>query len=195
MPDRAAKEAYEAALAEHLRLIAPALQRIDEKIARATASDEDPAALKHLNTMRTLLVSGLFDAEYYVEEHPEVRQTGLDPAEHYVTIGEAHNWRPNVLFVPQYYREQVTVGLPADHNALDHYINEGERAGLLPNVHFDPHAYLADNPGISDFVDQAALSFPQGGPRRPPSRTSVAGDRSGYRLSRLSRPVLSADEL
>lgn len=164
MPDRAAKEAYQAALAEHLRLIAPALRRIDEKIARATASDEDPASLKRLNTMRTLLVSGLFDAEYYVEEHPEVRQTGLDPAEHYVTIGEAHNWRPNVLFVPQYYREQVAVGLPPDHNALDHYINEGERAGLLPNVHFDPHAYLADNPGISDFVDRPLFHFLRVGP-------------------------------
>ncbi len=164
MSDLTAREAYDLALSRHMAEIRPALQQIDEKILRTGASPEDLATLKSLRTMRTILLSGLFDDEYYLRENHDAQQSDMGPLEHYVKIGDLQARNPNPLFLPQYYREQAMASASPDSNTLEHYINEGERAGQLPHVHFDPHNYLRSNPAIAEFVDRPLFHFLKTGP-------------------------------
>ena len=81
----------------------------------------DPDRLK---TKRALLVSGLFDAEYYCQTYADIRHSGGDPLTHYVMQGEAEGRSPNPVFFPRYYRRRWMAGAPATQNALAHYAEE-----------------------------------------------------------------------
>ncbi|OYU72706.1 MAG: hypothetical protein CFE32_22970, partial [Alphaproteobacteria bacterium PA3] len=48
--------------------------------------DEDVAALK---------ASGAFDEEWYVDEYPDVRQSGIEPARHYLWLGVRLGRKPS----------------------------------------------------------------------------------------------------
>ena len=101
------------------------------------ASDE----LRLLRAKRALLVSALFDAEFYRATYPDMRNPAIDPLTHYLTQGEAEGRSPNPVFAPRCYRRHWMAGLPAEQNALLHYIEEGERRGAQPHPAFDPAAY------------------------------------------------------
>src|SRR5579884_4011790 len=170
MVELTAEAAYRQAIAAHERAIAPALQRIEERL-----HDADEAAARPLRAMRTLLASGLFDAGYYLLECPEAASAGMDPLEHYVTRGEAEGRCPNPLFQTQYYRDHAMIGLPPGVGALEHYVVEGERAGKLPHLFFDPRAYLAARPELMPFVDRPLFHFLKCGPAARIDRRQLPG--------------------
>jgi capsular polysaccharide biosynthesis protein len=117
------------------------------------------ADLDRLKTKRTVLASGLFDAEYYRHAYPDIRSSPIDPLTHYLTQGEAEGRSPNPVFLPAYYRRQSMALAPAEWNALAHYAEVGERLGHQPHPAFDPQAYLAAHQGLADFVDRPLFHY------------------------------------
>ena len=182
MSDPFAKETYEAALSKHLIEIAPALKQIDARINRI-ARDGDIAEFKCLQTMRAILISGLFDGDRYLQNYPDVREGQMDPLEHYVRRGDREMRIPNAVFFPFYYRREFMPDLPADHNTLEHYIKVGEASGAQPNSAFDPQAYIAGNPGLAEFVDRPLFHYLEIG--RP-----AGDDLRETRMLRILRPLL-----
>jgi predicted O-methyltransferase YrrM len=112
-----------------------------------------------LRAERALLVSGLFDAEFYRATYADMRVAAIEPLAHYLTQGEAEGRSPNAVFMPRYYRRRWMAGRPAEDNALLHYIEEGERCGAKPHPAFDPRAYLAANPPLAEFVDRPLFHY------------------------------------
>lgn len=51
--------------------------------------------------------SGLFDEDWYRTTYPDVAQSGLDPIEHYLTIGARDGRNPGPLFDTAYYARQM----------------------------------------------------------------------------------------
>jgi capsular polysaccharide biosynthesis protein len=114
MLDRLSNENYATVVREHLVTIAPALQRIDGAIADAGG---DRVALEVLRTMRIYLVSGLFDADYYRRTNPDLREPDLDLLEHFVRHGEKEGRRPNQVFWPWFFRDDIVVLPPCEFEA------------------------------------------------------------------------------
>jgi hypothetical protein len=90
--------------------------------------------------------SDLFDENYYLINYPDVRQSGMDPFDHFHRFGMAEGRRPNPYFETDWYRHTYLAGRN-DANPLLHYILEGERAGNRPIVYFEP-AWYAESYGI-----------------------------------------------
>src|SRR6266498_1395154 len=149
---------YDAALSEYQAEIAPIVERVDEEIGLAAAQGADQNTMKLLQTKRTLIFSGLFDPDFYLENNTDVKAGGGDPLEHYLRHGDAEGRYPNPFFNPHYYRLQ-TGGPTRGQNALEHYITQGEQTGLLPSCEFDPHGYLAANPQLRTFVQKPLFHF------------------------------------
>jgi len=57
--------------------------------------------------------SGLFDVAWYLESYPDVADSGLDPIEHYLTIGAAKGYNPHPLFDTGFYARQMARRLAA----------------------------------------------------------------------------------
>jgi SAM-dependent methyltransferase len=157
--DPLSKAAFERAIAEHIAAVAPALMDIDAEFAPAPADNAVSADLHILQTRRTLLLSGLFDEEFYRETYPDVRESPIDLLTHYVRFGEAQGRSPNPVFFPRYYHRNAMADAPAEQNALEHYIETGEALGRKPNPAFDPQAYRLSNPALLRFVDRPLLHY------------------------------------
>ncbi|ATE64031.1 sulfotransferase family protein [Rhizorhabdus dicambivorans] len=57
--------------------------------------------------------SGLFDIGWYLETYPDAASSGLDPIEHYLTVGAAKGYNPNPLFDTGFYARQMARRLAA----------------------------------------------------------------------------------
>ncbi|WP_162163033.1 sulfotransferase family protein [Roseivivax marinus] len=74
---------------------------------------------------RTLRRSNIFDAEHYLEQNPDVRSLGMNPARHYLLYGCAEGRDPGPDFSTLgYYRHNPDV-LALGMNAALHYIRYG----------------------------------------------------------------------
>jgi hypothetical protein len=89
-------------------------------------------------------VRRFFDAAFYLERYPDVRQAGINPLRHYLRHGAAEGRKPHPLFEPEYYLSCCPAARKSP-NPLLHFIETG---GLLGNPHplFDCRAYLAAHP-------------------------------------------------
>lgn len=74
-----------------------------------------------------LLASGLFDAAWYSETYPDVRQTGLAPLEHYLRIGRHLVRSPGPDFDSGRYLAANEDVARAKIDPLQHYIRYGKR--------------------------------------------------------------------
>ena len=45
--------------------------------------------------MKALQHSGILDAEWYLRKHPDVKQSDVDPLQHYVEFGAHEGREPN----------------------------------------------------------------------------------------------------
>lgn len=75
--------------------------------------------------------SGLFSDSYYVA-HLRPGAKGLDPAVHYVTVGEQLGLAPSPEFDPAYYHERNPDVAAGRVNRLLHFIDFGRGEGRLP---------------------------------------------------------------
>ena len=88
-----------------------------------------------------LLTSGLFDAQFYVTQYPDVQLTGLGPLEHYCDRGWKEGRRPNPYFDGAWYMSRYPDVVNAAINPLLHYVRYGDREGRRPRPEFNSSWY------------------------------------------------------
>lgn len=91
---------------------------------------------------RKLLVSGLFDARWYLLAYPDVMGSRLHPIWHWMIVGWQEGRRPNALFDPRWYLKQCPDVDAGGLNPLIHYLEHGAAEGRHPGPLFDASWYL-----------------------------------------------------
>jgi O-antigen biosynthesis protein len=91
--------------------------------------------------------TGLFDEHYYLEQHRDVAEAGLDAIHHYVRFGDREGRSPIPLFDPGYYRANAS-GRARHLNALLHYVLVGRYMRYPPSPWFDVVHYLRQNDDV-----------------------------------------------
>ena len=80
--------------------------------------------------------SVFFDANFYLDENPDVKAAGVDPARHYLLHGGFEGRNPGPCFSTKHYLDQNPDVAAAGVNALVHFErygrNEGRTPGLVP---------------------------------------------------------------
>jgi hypothetical protein len=89
----------------------------------------------------------LFDAAFYLDRYPDVRQAGMNPLLHYLRHGAAEGRKPHRLFEPGYYLSCCPDARKSG-NPLLHFIETGGRLGN-PHPLFHCQAYLAEYPDVA----------------------------------------------
>jgi glycosyltransferase involved in cell wall biosynthesis len=82
------------------------------------------------NVAAALRDSELFDADGYANRVGNLGE--MDPALHYVIVGEQLGWAPSDRFDPVYYRERYEDVTQAGGNLLAHYLSNGRGEGRRP---------------------------------------------------------------
>jgi glycosyltransferase involved in cell wall biosynthesis len=109
---------------------------------------------------RLIKATKLFDERFYLQSNADVRTAGIDPLEHYITLGEREGRAPFAFFDPNWYRLQLPK-LTRETCLLAHYLTVGDGDRVQPMVGFDP-AYVRDQlgtrrePALIGFVRQRA---------------------------------------
>jgi hypothetical protein len=67
----------------------------------------------HAEAVAMIRDSGLFDEAWYLAAYPDAAEAGLDPIEHYLTIGAPKGYNPNPLFDTGFYARQMARRLAA----------------------------------------------------------------------------------
>lgn len=88
-----------------------------------------------------LAASGLFLADWYRQNNPDVTAAELDPVVHFLRHGAAEGRRPNPWFDPAWYLASYPDVVAAEMNPLLHYIRHGDQEGRRPSPQFDPGWY------------------------------------------------------
>lgn len=90
---------------------------------------------------RTIKDSGLFDASFYAQTYPEVRNTPLSPLWHYVCVGAFNGYKPNPNFDSTWYLAKHSDVATTGMNPLVHYIIAGQFESRA--THPDPAPQIA----------------------------------------------------
>ena len=90
-----------------------------------------------------------FDYVYYLQHNPDVAAAGVDPLQHFQTVGWTEGRNPNALFDTAGYLATYTDVAAAHVNPLDHYNQFGWHEGRDPSVGFDTTSYLAAYPDVA----------------------------------------------
>ncbi len=86
----------------------------------------------------------VFDADFYLEQNPDVRESGMNPLLHYELHGAAEGRKPHPLFDPGYYLEQCP---EAGANPLAHFLESDSKTRKNTHLLFDCAAFSRENPG------------------------------------------------
>jgi hypothetical protein len=84
---------------------------------------------RHLHAIRT---SPLFDAQWYLQQHPDVAQQGWDPAKHYLKHGAREGRNPSPRFDTRWYLTAYPDVAQKGMNPLVHYLWHGKAENRLP---------------------------------------------------------------
>lgn len=68
--------------------------------------------------------SWLFDREFYLNEYPEVKESGIDPVLHYLLCGAKNGYQPSRFFIPEEYLYIHQDAKKSRLNPLVHYVKE-----------------------------------------------------------------------
>jgi glycosyltransferase involved in cell wall biosynthesis len=122
---------------------------------------EDVAARRAFD-LHSISKSGLFDAQFYLSQYPDIAQAGVPPLEHFFDFGYREGRRPNLYFEPSWYLAQNPDVQQAGVQPLTHYLSYGDIEGRKPSLIFDPGWYRqryslaeADN-ALSHYLENRA---------------------------------------
>ncbi len=93
--------------------------------------------------------SGLFDADFYLAQYPDIAAAGAVPLEHFYETGHSEGRRPNYYFDPQWYLSQNPDVRDAGIHPLVHYASYGDLEGRRPSLFFDT-VWYRKNAGLTD---------------------------------------------
>jgi hypothetical protein len=117
---------------------------------------------KSLSDTLLLLRSGLFDKQYYLENNPDVRESGIDPLKHFLQQGWKEGKNPSTRFNVKFYLEHNPDVRAVGINPLIHYLRYGMAEGRTgaPRVQL-PALTEQDSSGTHPEPDlfQAPLEF------------------------------------
>jgi hypothetical protein len=98
-------------------------------VARAVAPSHAPDETGLHAATVFIRASTLFDAEWYLQRYPDVAAAGIDPASHFVRVGDAELRDPGPQFSTSRYLEAHSDVANAGINALVHYMVYGAQEG------------------------------------------------------------------
>lgn len=112
----------------------------------------------------------LFDAQGYLDRYADVRESGVDPVEHYLLFGAVENRQPCDLFDSFWYRTRYPDVASSGLNSLLHYIRHGGMEIRDPNPRFHAAFYIDAHPEATGNPLLYHLLFgrPRGWPTEPP---------------------------
>jgi GT2 family glycosyltransferase len=91
---------------------------------------------------------GLFDAQYYLAQNPDVAGVGVDPFMHFLRHGILEDRDPHPLFSSVWYRIVAGESLGALPPFL-HYLRHGRGSDRSPHPLFDARYYLESNKDVA----------------------------------------------
>ncbi|MGC2108020.1 MAG: glycosyltransferase [Candidatus Korobacteraceae bacterium] len=98
--------------------------------------------------IRTLLGSGLFDAEFYLSQYPDVADSRTNPVVHYLLNGTQEGRKPNAYFDTVFYLRNNPDVAASGINPLMHYLVDGFKEGREPSADFSGKLYLEQNSDV-----------------------------------------------
>lgn len=109
----------------------------------------DPACEKEIRTIRQ---SPHFDADFYLDRYPALRDAGIDPALHYHTLGWKMGLDPSAGFHTDFYLSEYPDARATGIDPLLHYIRSGSPEELA--VTYDTLLQEAESPRFEAADDQ-----------------------------------------
>jgi hypothetical protein len=106
-------------------------------------------AHSHRQDLELVRSSPLFSATWYASQYPDVPLSGVDPLEHYLSVGTLLGRDPHPLFSTAHYESQLRERGLAAASPLIHYLREGWLLHLDPHPLFDVARYLEQYPDIA----------------------------------------------
>lgn len=117
-----------------------------------------------------------FDRDWYLCNHPDVREAGFDPFLHFVASGARDGRAPGPLFDAPWYRMRNADMRDEGHEPLAHYLSHGAAQGRRPQEGFDPAFYAPQAPGeaLADYAGRGRAGWRSAHARLPPPASPAA---------------------
>lgn len=113
--------------------------------------------LKRHKTLK--LVARYIDSDWYLNQYPDVKQSGIDPALHFMRYGWREGRNPSIFFDVPFYLDCHADVRSSDVNPLYHYISKGWAEGRNPHILFDVMWYLDSNADVRHAGIEPLLHF------------------------------------
>ncbi len=91
----------------------------------------------------------LVDDDWYLEQYPDVKASGMDPYQHFMRFGVKEGRNPNAFFDTKWYLNEYLDVARAGKNPLSHYLKYGVREERDPSASFCTRAYLDTYPDVA----------------------------------------------
>ena len=102
---------------------------------KATPNDNNKFDYKR--SIKIIKRLNLFDEEYYLSNNPDVRKCGINPLDHYLTVGYKEGRNPSANFDTGYYLSNNPDVRRKNINPLVHYAFEGINENRNPNPYWN----------------------------------------------------------
>lgn len=99
---------------------------------------------------KQILVNGLFDRAWYIEQNPDIVMRDLNPVLHWLVAGWREGRYPNALFHTDWYLNEYPDVAVSDVNPLLDYLESGVTNGRDPCSLFHSSWYLMRYPDVAD---------------------------------------------
>lgn len=130
----------------------------------------------------------LLDADWYLQQNPDVARAGIDPLEHYFGTGAMQGRSPHPLFDATFYWKSHPEAVLAGQSPIEHYLTIGWKKGYRPNPKFDPTFYLSTYPDVAAAGIEPLTHFADAGLKEGrignPEEVAVQPFRADFRISR-----------
>ena len=95
--------------------------QVNDELSGGNDDDDDDNSSSELDSEFTFTGDEFFDADFYLEQNPDIAEDGVNPQQHYVEYGWKEGRDPNAVFDTSFYLEQNIDVAEANINPLQHY--------------------------------------------------------------------------
>jgi hypothetical protein len=103
--------------------------------------------------------SGLFDAEWYLNQYPDVATEGFDPLRHFIWHGLREDRNPNALFSAEWYANNYPDVEQTKTAPFIHFLKWGASQRKSPSGNFDALRYLRQNPDVEESGENPLVHY------------------------------------
>lgn len=91
----------------------------------------------------------LFDSSYYLNRYSDIKEAGVDPLAHYLSLGWKEGRDPSPYFSTRYYLDHYLDVKDADIEPFQHYLRYGWKEGRNPSHEFNTNYYLKHHSDVA----------------------------------------------